>query len=60
MLYDEEAVEQLEGQPRYREEVESDHHLAVILEEGQPPFAWLATTLDTSQVAGIGNVLSFV
>jgi len=36
-LDNEEAVEQLEGQRRYREEVESDHYLAVILEEGQPP-----------------------
>ena len=54
MFDDEEAVEQLEGQRRYREEVESDDHLAVILEEGQPPFAWVATTLDTSKIAGDG------
>jgi hypothetical protein len=40
---DEEAVEQLEGHRRHREEVEGDNDLTVILEKRKPPLRRVAT-----------------
>jgi hypothetical protein len=51
---DEKAVEQLEGHRRHREEVEGHEHFAVILEEGQPPFARVASALDPPKIPSYG------
>jgi hypothetical protein len=50
----EKAVEQLEGHRRHREEAEGNHHLAVILEERQPPLARVAPALDPPKIPGDG------
>ena len=54
MLDDKEAIQQLERQCRYSEEIEGDDHLAVILEEGQPPLARVATALNPPKIPGYG------
>ena len=52
VLDDKEAVQQLERQRRHGEEVEGDDDLAVILEKRQPPFTWVATASNASQIPG--------
>jgi hypothetical protein len=51
----EKAVEQLEGNSRHREKVESNDDLAVILEEGQPQLARVATALTPPKTASDGS-----
>jgi hypothetical protein len=47
MLDDEETVEPLESHRGHRKEVESNNHLAVVPEEGQPPFTWITPATDS-------------
>jgi hypothetical protein len=54
VLDNEEAVEQLEGHGRHGEEVESDDHLAVVLEEGKPLLTWVPAALDAPEIPSNG------
>jgi hypothetical protein len=49
VLDDEEAVQQLKGHHRYREEIQSHDHLAMISEECQPALAWITAPSETSK-----------
>ena len=54
VLDHEEAVEQLKGHRRHREEVEGDDHLAVVPEKRQPAFARVTAAADTPKIPGDG------
>src|SRR5215813_3958341 len=51
MLDDEETMQQSERHRWYGEEVESNDHLAMILQEGPPALARISAAVDTPQVA---------
>ena len=52
MLDDEEAVQELEGQRGHGKEVEGDDHLAMVCEEGEPVFGWIAASPHASKMSG--------
>jgi len=52
VLDHEEAVQQLKGDRRNREEVEGDNRFSVILQKRQPLFPRIAPTSDAPQIAG--------
>ena len=54
MLDDEEAIEEPECQSGHGKEVEGDDHLAMVSEEGEPVFGWIAASPQASQISGDG------
>jgi hypothetical protein len=54
MLDDEEAIEEPECQRGHGKEVEGDDHLAVVSEESEPAFGWIAPSPQTLQIPGDG------
>ena len=50
MLYDEEAVQQVERHRRHRKEVEGGDTLAMVLEEGKPTLARVPSTMNSSKI----------
>jgi hypothetical protein len=52
MLYEEQAVEQLEGDGRHGEKVEGYDHLPVIPKKRKPSFAWVTTAANASKIPG--------
>src|SRR5262245_53104916 len=56
MLDDEETMQQSERHRWYGEEVESNDHLAMILQEGQPALTGIPAAMDSPQVASHGSL----
>ena len=52
MLYYEETIQELEGQRGHREEIHGHDHLAMIGEESEPAFGWIAAVPRASQISG--------
>ena len=52
MLYNEETIQELEGQRVHREEIHGHDHLAMIGEESEPAFGWIAAVPRASQISG--------
>lgn len=56
MCHDEEAVKDVEGQRRHREEIECSDYLAVILEKGKPSLCGIAAPAYPVQVASYSSL----
>src|ERR1700704_6310106 len=52
MLDHKETIEELEGQRRHGKEIKGDDHFAMIGEEGEPAFGWIAAAPNASKISG--------
>jgi len=52
MLDHKETIEELEGQRGHGKEIKGDDHFAMIGEEAEPAFGWIAAAPNASKISG--------